>query len=401
MHDLLKGIRVLDFTKVLAGPLCTQYLGDLGADIIKVEPTEKGDDTRAWPPFAGGEGTVFLSANRNKRSLAVDLKTAEGQALIHQLVPTCDVVIESYTTGVTQRLGIDYATLRQHRPDLVYCSISGFGRTGPMQDARGYDLILQAFSGAMAMTGEPGGNHLRIPLSPIDQATGMNAMSGILAALVARGRTGQGACIEVSLLESAVGLLGFNIQRYWQTQQLPEKAGTGHESLCPYRVFRAKDADLLVGVANDKLWQRFCRATGREELADDPRFRTNAERVRHKPETDRLVAEIIATRTGAEWAVLLEACGVPFSPVNTMADVLAHPQVEALGLVLDYEHPQAGAVKAIGHAMQVDGKRAGIERPAPLLGQHTEEILRELGIPEERIAELQRQHRIVQHGANA
>ncbi len=376
----LEGVRVVDLTKVIAGPLCTQYLGDLGADVIKIEPVEGGDDTRQWPPVRQGTGSVFLSVNRNKRSVALDLKSDAGQNLLHRLVSTADIVIESFTPGVVERLGADYATLLRHKPDLIYCSVSGFGRTGPLSNARGYDLVLQAFSGAMSMTGEPGGVPIRMPLSPIDQATGLHALSGILAALFQRGRTGKGAMLEVSLFETSIGLLGFNLQRYWERGILPEKSGSGHESLCPYRVFQASDAELLVGVANDRLWQRFCEATGHPELLADARFRTNADRVRNIEITNGIVEDIIATRPRAEWLELLGRLGVPCAPINTLEEIMAHPQTAARGMVMDYDHPTLGALKSIAHPVQIDGGVREVSRPAPMLGEHTAEVLAGLGL---------------------
>ena len=292
MFKPLAGKRVLDFTKVLAGPLCTQYLSDLGAEVIKIEPTEVGDETRRWPPFRQGQGAVFLSVNRNKHSLAVDLKTPEGQAVVRRIARTADIAIESFGTGVAERLGIDYAALKAEKPDLVYCSISGFGRTGPRAGSPGYDVILQAFSGVMSLTGEPGGGPIRSPISPIDQTTGMHALSGILAALLHRDQTGEGTYLEVSLFETAVGFLGYNLQSFWERGVQPEKCGSGHESLCPYQAFEASDAPMMIGIANDNLWRRFCRAVGREELIDDPRFRTNPDRVANFDVTVGLVQDL-------------------------------------------------------------------------------------------------------------
>jgi len=375
----LTGIRVLDLTKVLAGPLCTQYLGDLGADVIKVEPTHIGDDTRRWPPFRGETGAVFLSVNRNKRSLAVDLKTEQGQAIVHKLAAQADVVIESYGTGVAERLGIDYATIRALNERAIYCSISGFGRTGPLKDSLGYDVILQAFSGMMDMTGHPGGEPVRSPISPIDQTTGLHALSGILAALLQRGRTGEGVRFEVSLFETALAFLGYNFQSYWERGTPPERAGSGHEALVPYQAFEAADKPLLIGVANDNLWHRFCSAVGRAELAEDPRFRTSPDRVAHRAECVRLVQEIVRTRSCAEWLELLTRLGVPCAPINTLAEVLAHPHTAARGIVLDYRHPSLGALKTIAQPIQFEGEARGIRSPPPMLGEHSREVLEELG----------------------
>ena len=375
----LAGVRVLDLTKVLAGPLCTQYLGDMGADVIKVEPCHVGDDTRRWPPFRGETGAVFLSCNRNKRSLAVDLKSTEGRAIVHKLAAQADVVIESYGTGVAERLGIDYPTLRALNQRLIYCSISGFGRTGPLSHALGYDVVLQAFSGIMGITGHEGGEPIRSPFSPIDQTTGLHAVSGILAALLQRGQSGEGTKLEVSLFETAMAFLGYTFQIYWEKGELPEKCGSGHESLCPYQAFEAADKPVLIGIANDNLWRRFCHAVGRGALADDPRFRTNPDRVAHRPETVGLVQEIIRTRRCDEWIDLLTGLGVPCAPINTLEDVLSHPHTAARGIVLDYQHPALGPLKTVALPIVFNAETRGLAAPPPMHGEHSRAVLHELG----------------------
>jgi len=379
MFKPLAGLRVLDFTKVLAGPLCTQYLGDMGAEIIKVEPAEIGDETRRWPPFREGQGAVFLSVNRNKQSLAVDLKTAEGREIVYRLMPTIDIVVESYGTGVTDRLGIDYATLKALKPELIYCSISGFGRTGPRANSLGFDVILQAFSGVMSLTGEKGGGPIRSPISPIDQTTGLHAFSGILAALLQRGATGKGTQLEVSLFETAVGFLGYNLQSFWEKGVQPEKCGSGHESLCPYQAFEASDAPLMIGIANDNLWRRFCRAVGREELIEDPRFRTNPDRVAHFVTTVATVQAIVVTRPRDEWTALLTGLGVPCAPINSLQEMLDDPHTIARGMVLDYDHPTLGPMKSIAHPIVFDGGPRAVETAPPLHGEHTRRILADAG----------------------
>ncbi len=384
----LTGIRVLDFSKVLAGPLCGQWLGDLGAEVVKVEPPGTGDDTRGWPPFRGGEGAVFLSANRNKRSLVLDLKTPAGQAAARQMAAQADVVIESYATGVAERLGIGAEALRAANPRLVHCSISGFGRTGPLAHGLGYDVILQAFSGIMAMTGERGGGPIRSPFSPIDQATGLNAFSGILAALIERGRTGQGCRLEVSLFETAAAMLGYNLGIYWEKGTPPEKCGSGHESLCPYQAFEAADRPVLIGIANDNLWRRFTAGIGRPELAEDPRFRTNADRVRNMAETVALTQEIVGARTAEEWVAFCGEVGIPCSAINTIADMLAHPHTAARGVVLDYEHPTLGPMKTMAQPIQFDGRPRRVAAPPPRLGEHSAEVLAGFGFSAEEIAAL-------------
>lgn len=381
-------MRVLDLTKVLAGPLCTQYLGDMGADVVKVEACQVGDDTRRWPPFRGETGAVFLSCNRNKRSLAVDLKTPDGQAVVHRLAARADVVVESYGTGVAERLAIDYDTLRAINPRLVYCSLSGFGRTGPLGHALGYDVVLQAFSGIMGLTGYEGGEPIRIPFSPIDQTTGLHAVSGVLAGLLQRGRTGEGLRFEVSLFETAIAFLGYNFQVYWEKGTLPEKSSSGHESLCPYQAFEASDKHVLIGIANDNLWRRFCAAVDRPELAEDPRFRTNADRVRHRAETVALVQSIVAARTCDDWVEMLTQLKVPCAPINSLADVLAHPHTAARNIVLDYHHPRLGELKTVAQPIQFDGEARSVRLPPPMHGEHSRAVLGELGYAATEIARL-------------
>jgi crotonobetainyl-CoA:carnitine CoA-transferase CaiB-like acyl-CoA transferase len=377
----LAGIRVLDFSKVLAGPLCAQYLGDLGADIIKVETIGQGDETRGWPPFpAPGLGAVFLSANRNKRSIAIDLKTEKGREIVHALAKSADIAIESFGTGVAERLGIDAATLRPLNDRLIHCSISGFGRSGPLKNSPGYDVILQAFSGIMSMTGDEGGGYVRSPISPIDQMTGVHAFSGIMALLYARERTGQGGTIQVSLFETALGLLGYNLQTYWERGVQPPKCGSSHESLCPYQAFEAADGPIMIGVANDSLWRKFCGVVGLDAIVDDPKFRTNADRVRHRAETLGHVQLALARRSVRHWYDALAEVGVPCSPINSMAQLLEHPHTRASGVIVEYDHASAGRLKAVGHPVLINGEQRHAGMPPPVLGQHTDDVLSELGL---------------------
>jgi crotonobetainyl-CoA:carnitine CoA-transferase CaiB-like acyl-CoA transferase len=387
----LTGIRVLDLSKVLAGPLCAQYLGDLGADIIKVEAVGHGDETRGWPPFpAPGLGTVFLSANRNKRSIAVDMKTEKGREIVHALAKSADVAIESFGTGVAERLGIDAATLRSLNDRLIHCSISGFGRSGPLKNSPGYDVILQAFCGIMSMTGDEDGGYIRSPISPIDQMTGVHAFSGILALLYAREKTGKGGEIQVSLFETALGLLGYNLQTFWERGVQPPKCGSSHESLCPYQAFEAADGPIMIGVANDNLWRKFCAVAGLDGIVDDPRFRTNADRVKHREETIGHVQSALAQRSAGHWNEALAAVGVPCAPINSIAQLLDHPHTGASGIIVEYEHQAAGRLKGVGHPVLINGATRQAGLPPPMLGQHTEDILDEMGLSSETIAELRR-----------
>jgi crotonobetainyl-CoA:carnitine CoA-transferase CaiB-like acyl-CoA transferase len=377
--EALPGICVLDFSSVLAGPLCTQYLSDLGAEVIKVESPSTGDEMRWWKPQRGELSSAFLSVNRNKRSVAVDLKTEAGRAIVYRLAESSDVVVESASRGVSQRLGIDYETLKAINPRIVYCSISGYGRTGPMADARGYDMVVQAYSGMMSLSGEPDGRPVRSAFSPIDQTTGLNAVIGILAGLMRRGITGHGTSFEVSLFETAVGLLGWNLQKYWETGEIPARAGSGHESLCPYQAFDTADAPVLLGVANDAIWQRFCAAVEAPALAEDPRFATNPRRVDHMAETVAAVSQILVADTREAWVRRLGDAGVPCSPVNDLEDLYRGEQTAAREILLQYEHPELGSLGGVALPIQFEAEKRGLRSPPPFLGQHTEEVLDELG----------------------
>jgi len=388
----LDGIRVLDLSKVLAGPLCAQYLGDLGAEVIKVEAVGQGDETRGWPPFpAPGLGTVFLSANRNKRSIAINLKSDKGRALVHELARGVDVAIESFGTGVAERLAIDADSLRALNDRLIHCSISGFGRSGPLKNSPGYDVILQAFSGIMSMTGDEGGGYIRSPISPIDQMTGVHAFSGILAGLLAREKSGKGAAIQVSLFDTALGLLGYNLQTFWERGVQPAKCGSSHESLCPYQAFEASDGPIMIGVANDNLWRKFCAVTGLAAIVSDPKYRTNADRVRHRTETLHHVEAAIATNTVAHWNAVLNEVSIPCSPINTLAQLLDHPHTKASSIIMQYDHSAAGHLNCVGHPVTFVGEERGAGLPPPTCGQHTDEILGEMGLSTDRIAELRRE----------
>jgi crotonobetainyl-CoA:carnitine CoA-transferase CaiB-like acyl-CoA transferase len=387
----LAGLRVVDFSKVLAGPLCSQYLSDLGADVVKVEPAGKGDDTRSWPPFADGEGTIFLAVNRNKRSIALDLKSADGQAICRRLLARADVVLESFGPGVAERLGVGYEAVRALKPDVVYCSISGYGTQGPMKDGKGYDLVAQAFTGMLSVTGEPDGPPVRSPFSPVDQGTGMNAAIGILGALLRRVHTGQGARIEASLFDTAVGFLGYFLQGFWQRGTEPQRAGSGHESLCPYKAFETADKPLILGVANDSLWQSFCEVAQAPALARDERFGTGADRVRHRRECEAAVAQILRGRTRAEWMQLLEARGIPCSPVHNLGELSQHPHTQASGMLLHYESAAGRALQGVATPLRLDGERLALRTPPPALGQDSDCVLGELGYAADEIAQWRRQ----------
>ena len=381
----LKGLKVVDLSKVLAGPLCGQYLGNLGADVIKVEPIGSGDDTRAWLPQKSGQSATFLAVNHNKRSVALDLKTPEGQAVVHRLVSDADIVLQGFGAGTARKLRVDRATLSEINPRLIYCEISGYGRQGPLGNEPGYDVMLQAFSGMISIMGEPRGPLVRATFSPVDIGTGMMAFSGVLAAVIERSRTGKGVFVEVSLLDTAMSLMGYLAQNYWISGKLPQRMGTGHPAMAPYQVFQASDGPVLIGVGNDAQWRRFCPVAGLNEYMDDPRFGRNAERVANFAQTVALVQNEIARQPVAYWVQALQGVGVPCAPINNVGQALEHPQTVARQVVGQTRHTTLGDLKSVNLPITFNQESRGQISAPPLLGQHTTEVLRDAGFSPDEI----------------
>ena len=382
----LDGLRVVDLSRVVAGPYCTMTLGDMGADVVKIEEPGRGDESRAFgPPFLGGESPYYLSVNRNKRSCTVDLKHAAGRAIAWRLVAGADVVVQNFRPGAAARLGLDYEAVAARHPGVVYCSISGFGAGGPDARRPGYDLIVQGESGLMDLTGEADGPPSRIGTSIADLAAGMMAAQGILLALYARRTTGRGQHVQIAMLDAVASLLTYNAGNYFASGESPTRRGNDHPSVVPYQTLRARDGWINLGIANDSLWRRYCDAVGRPDLRGDPRFATAPERVKHRDALVPTVVEITASRTVDEWMDVLGAAGVPCGRIRNVAEVCANPQLTARGRVVDHPHPTAGRVRMIGPPIELSETPGRIDRAPPLLGQHTDEVLRAAGYADEEI----------------
>jgi crotonobetainyl-CoA:carnitine CoA-transferase CaiB-like acyl-CoA transferase len=391
----LDGIRVLDLSRVLAGPWCTQTLADLGADVIKIERPGSGDDTRGWgPPFlkdaAGAdtaEAAYYLGTNRNKRSVTCDIARPEGQALIRELVRRCDVFVENFKVGDMARYGLDYASLRSENPKLVYCSVTGFGQTGPYRERAGYDYAIQGMGGLMSVTGERddiGGGPQKVGVAVADLFTGMYATVAILAALRHAEKTGEGQHVDMALLDTQVAMLANLGANYLVSGQVPGRAGNAHQNIVPYQVFEvAAAADghkdhLILAVGNDSQYAKFCQVAGRPELAADPRFAKNQDRVRNRAVLVPLLEDILKTRTKAEWLAALEAAKVPCGAINNLAEVFADPQVAQRGMVTPWNHALQPDLRLVSSPIKLSATPVRTDLPPPLLGQHTEEVLREL-----------------------
>ncbi|MBI3981313.1 MAG: CoA transferase [Gemmatimonadetes bacterium] len=392
----LDGLRVIELAHIMAGPVCGRMLADLGADVIKVEKLPGGDTSRSFlPPDVNGESAAFMMLNRNKRGIAVDLKAPDGQEIVRRLLQRADVVIENYRTGTMERLGLGYDALRRHHPGLVFCEISGYGRTGPMADHGGFDLIAQGYSGLMSVTGEgPGRPPVKCGPPVTDVTAGIIACVGVLAALLHRRQTGQGQRVDTSLFEAGI------TQTYWQaaialaTGVSPGPMGSAHPLTAPYEAFQTADGWITVGASSQPTWVKLTEAIGHPELAADPRFAENADRMRNRATLAEILSAIFQQGSSATWLQRLEAAGTPAGPVLSVGDMLSHPQAIARGMVTEVEHSRLGAVKTVGFPIRLSGTPSEVRRGAPILGEHTREVLTELGYSAPQIAALE-QHAVV------
>jgi crotonobetainyl-CoA:carnitine CoA-transferase CaiB-like acyl-CoA transferase len=386
----LEGIRVLDLSRVLAGPWAGQNLADLGAEVIKIERPKVGDDSRAFgPPWVKDsqgrdtrDSAYFTSANRGKKSISVNLQKPDGQELVRGLAEKSDVLLENYKVGDLARYGLGYEDLRKINPRLIYCSVTGFGQTGPYRERPGYDFMIQGMGGMMSVTGEPdgapGGGPQRAGVPIADIITGMYASIAVCAALAHRAQSGAGQHLDLALLDSQIALLAYQNTNYFATGKAPGRIGNLHPNIVPYQPFRAADGEVIIACGNDNLYRKFCEAAGCVELADDPRFASNGKRVENRAELTRLLGEIFRKRTKKQWVELLDAAGVPNGPINDIAQVFAEPQVQARGVKIELDHPVAGPLPMVASPMRFSGTPLEFKRPPPLLGEHTDEVLQNL-----------------------
>ncbi len=384
----LTDLTIVDLTRALAGPYCTMMLGDLGARVIKIETPDGGDDTRGWgPPFLDGESAYFLCINRNKESVTLNLKHPRGRDLLLRLLGQADILVENFRPGAIDRLGLGYAAVHAALPRLVYCSISGFGQTGPYRERAAYDLIVQGMGGIMGITGEPDGPPTRVGIAVSDICAGMFAAYAILAALRVRDRTGRGQWVDVSMLDGQVAWMTYMAANYFVTGEDAPRAGSGHLLLAPYQPFPTRDGFINVAVGSEGLWQRFCEALDLP-IAADPRFATNADRVGHRRELLDLLIPVFARRTTAEWVDRLLEAGVPAGPIHRISEVMTDPQVFHRDMIVDMNHPRAGRIRVTGVPMKFSETPGAVRIPPPVLGEHTEGVLRRLGIQAEEIPRL-------------
>jgi len=388
MKQPLEGIRILDLTRVLAGPFCTMALGDMGAEVIKVERIGAGDDSREFgPPFVSGESAFFLSVNRNKKSITINLKSSQGKEIVLDIAKKSDILVENFRPGTTERLGIDYDNIKKINPRVIYASISGFGQTGSWNDMAGYDLLVQGMSGLMSLNGDPDGPPFKVGTSIGDLSAGIFAVQGILLALYMREKTGEGQYIDISLLDSLVSLLSFQAGRYFAAGVNPTRKGNQHPTICPYETFQASDGYFNLAVGNDSLWKKFCRLMKLDKLMEDPRFSSNPLRVQNRDILFETLSGIFGSNTVKHWLNFFREAEIPSGPINTVEETLNAPQVGERGMIPEMNHPLAGIIRATGNPVNLSGISNAPMQPPPTLGQHTNDILKDiLGFTDKKIS---------------
>ncbi|MFE4706362.1 CaiB/BaiF CoA transferase family protein [Peribacillus simplex] len=380
MAGPLKGIKVLELSRTLAGPFCSMQLADMGAEVIKVEQPEVGDETRGFaPPEINGESCYFMSLNKNKQGITLNLKTEEGQQIVKQLVAESDVLIENFRNGTMEKFGLDYDVLKGINPRLVYCAVSGFGRSGPMKDEPAYDLLMQGFGGLMSVTGEKGRPPVKVGFSIVDLSTGLYASLGIVLALLTREKTGKGQYVEASLLDTVVSLSNYLGQNVLATGKAPERFGSAHPSLVPYQAFETKDGYVTIAVTNDRLWRKMCDALELHELKDHPKYAENVNRVANREELIEIIMEYTKSKNSSEVIDRLKREGVPSGPIHDLAQVLAHPQVQSREMIKEVEHPTIGMLKMLGTPIKLSETPGSVRKAPPLLGENTIEVLSKIG----------------------
>lgn len=376
----LQGIRVIDFSQILAGPFCTMLLADMGADVVKVEKPNGGDDTRRYgPPFIEGESAAFLTLNRNKRSIVLDLKSEQGLGVVRRMLADADVMLHNFRPGVVERMGLGYADVSALNPAIVYCAVSGFGATGPYSQRAGFDLVAQGMSGLMSINGFPDAPPAKVGVPMADLNTGMFCAYGILTAYINRLATGKGQHIDASLLESGMAYTLYESATYFATGEVAGPLGSAHRMIAPYQAFATQDGYINIGAANQNNWERMCSAVGRDDLLDDARFASNPERMVNIQSLTPIMEETFRTRTTAHWVEILERAGVPCGPIYNIEQVYADPHVQSRDMAVELQHPKAGGIRNIGVAVKLSDTPGSVRTPAPLLGQHTDDVLAEFG----------------------